>query len=86
MNNIIENNENVHNITPIPDTKDAIYSILNKMYEDKDYIDCAYEDIKALLTSQTERHLAIIEQVIQDERYSGAPRAMSIAQSLIREQ
>lgn len=43
-----------------PDTeKEKIYTILDKMYANKSYIDCAYEDIKELL-HQT-RQEAILE-------------------------
>ena len=41
--------------------KEKIYEILNKMYEDKSYIDCAYEDFQSLirttLTQLVERDL-----------------------------
>lgn len=32
--------------------KEKIYAILDKVYKDKDYIDCAYEDFKVLFTTQ----------------------------------
>lgn len=47
--------------------KEEIYTILDKMYADKSYIDCAYEDIRVLLlktrTAEQERVVGILQNM-----------------------
>ena len=35
--------------------KEKVYAILDKMYADKSYIDCAYEDLIATIKSEKEK-------------------------------
>lgn len=44
--------------------KNLIYPVLDKMYKDKDYIDCAYEDIKDIIRKRDIEWENAIETII----------------------